>query len=385
MDQSKKKTAVRKTAPKKKKTSIDEFLKKDDKAKKHQRQSAFVNLRSLMGNTWAKYYVCIGAAQSGKTYAASKIGIHMKKRLGDKCKWYWLRLTETSARKLLQDNGVKLIDADLVRKYGLKLKTKGNNVYDENDKSYTSPLVTVLPLSTVYSDKGSSYFDKDFDGDYFIIFDEMNRDTYAGEKVTFDITYNLKRQLENLLRNTGSKQSKAHSAKVLMLGNTMSEASDVMLSFNFVPNPGQFGRYKLRNKKLVMDYLPLTKEYIRMREGSVVDMITTQNESGFTNTVEADLTQIDPKPTSKPQVIIKFTDDKSTWYTIWDRGVIKKWNGEQIHATIAMRRYLQGETYNNETVRSVYEMFDNKSFRYKNYYTQVSFRHELEKLKPQRS
>lgn len=368
---------------KKKKMSVDEFLKKEDKAKKHQRQSAFVNLRSLMGNTWAKYYVCIGAAQSGKTYAAAKLGIHLKKKLHDKVKWYWLRLTETSARKLVQDNAIKLIDADLIRKYDLKLKTKGNNVFDENCKD-TLPLVTVLPLSTVYSDKGSAYFDKDFDGTYYIIFDEMNRDTYAGEKVTFDITYNLKRQLENLLRNSGSKQSKAKRIIVLMLGNTMSEASDVMLSFNFIPNPGSFGRYKLRKRGLIMDYLPLTKEYIRMRKDSVVDMITTQNEAGFTNMVEADLSQIDPSPVSYPQVIIKFSDDKSTWYTIWENGIVRKWNGEQIHTTIAMRRYLQGETYNTATVSSVYEMFDNKSFKYKNYYTQVSFRHELEKLKPQR-
>lgn len=374
MDQSKKK---------KKKISVDAFLKKEDKARKHQRQSAFVNLRSLMGNTWAKYYVCIGAAQSGKTYAAAKLGIHLKRKLHDKVKWYWLRLTETSARKLVQDNAIKLIDADLVRKYDIKLKTKGNNVFDENSKD-TLPLVTVLPLSTVYSDKGSAYFDKDFDGTYYIIFDEMNRDTYAGEKVTFDITYNLKRQLENLLRNSGSKQSKAKRIIVLMLGNTMSEASDVMLSFNFIPNPGQFGRYKLRKRGLIMDYLPLTKEYIRMRKGSVVDMITTQNEAGFTNMVEADLSQIDPRPVSYPQVIIKFSDDKSTWYTVWENGIVRKWNGEQIHSTIAMRRYLQGETYNTATVSSVYEMFDNKSFRYKNYYTQVSFRHELEKLKPQR-
>lgn len=354
---------------------------KAKKAEQHREESAFVNLRSLMGNTWAQYYCAIGAAQSGKTYSAAKIGLNLKRKHGANVKWYWLRLTDTSAKKLLQDNASKLIDWDLVRKYDLDLKAKGSEVYDINHDS-DNPLVTVLPLSTVYSNKGLAYFDKDFSGEYFIIFDEMNRDTYAGEKVTFDITYNLKRTLENLLRNTGSSQAAAKRARVLMLGNTMAEASDVLLSFGFVPNPDQFGRYKLRSRGLVLDYLPLTRAYIKMRSGAVVDKLTATNESGFTNQVEADMSLIDSKPLIKPAVIIKFTDSKSDWFVVWDTGTIKMYNGETISNVIAMRRYIQNTFFNPQSVSAVFELFDSRGYRYHNYYTYVNFRFHLMKLKP---
>lgn len=350
-------------------------------------QSAFVNLRSFMGNTWATYYCCIGSAMTGKSYSACKLGLNLKKRYGDKVKWYWFRLTEASTRKLLQDNATKLIDADLVRKYDVHLKTSGPNVWnvdEEGNRIGQQPLVTVLPLSTVYSDKGSAYFDKDYDGEYYIIFDEMNRDTYAGEKVTFDITYNFKRQLENVLRNSGSKESKAKRVRIIMLGNTMSEASDVLLSFGFIPNPGEFGRYKLRKSGLILDYLPLSDAYIKMRSGSAVDKIHASNEAGFTNKVEADMSLIDKHTGNKPVVIIKFTDSTDDWFTVWDNGVIKLYNKETIKFDIAMRRYIQNTVYNTESVRSVYEQFDTRSFKYYNYYTYVAFRHALQKLKPQR-
>lgn len=360
-----------------------EYLKKIKNSEKSKSNNAFVNLKSLLGNTWAQYYCCIGSAQTGKTYAASKLLLNLKSKLHDNVKCYWLRLSETSVRGLLQDNASKLIDWDLVRKYDLNLKTKNSDVYNLNSQDKL-PLCTVLPLSTVYSKKGNAYFDKDFDGEYLIIFDEMNRDTYAGEKVTFDITYNFKRTLENLLRNSGSKQSKAKRVRVIMLGNTMSEASDVLLSFGFIPNPGDFGRYKVRSKKLIIDYLPLTQSYINMRKDSVVDIIQTSNESGFTNIVDADLSLINPKQVNDPVCVVKFYDDKKSWYTIHKNGCIKMYNKETIKNSIAMRRYIQGEDFDRVAVNSIIERFDNQQFTYYNYYTYVSFRHNLMLLKPQK-
>lgn len=345
--------------------------------------NAFINLKSLMGNTWARYYCVIGSAQSGKSYSVAKLILNAKKRLHDKVKIYWLRLSETSVRALLQDNAAKLIDADLCRKFDLQLKSKGSEVYNVNSDDKT-PFVTVLPLSTVYSKKGVAYFDKDFDGEYIIVLDEMNRDTYAGEKVTFDITYNFKRTLENLIRNSGSKQSKAKRTRVIMLGNTMSEASDLLLSFGFIPNPGDFGRYKIRTKKLILDYLPLSQAYMDMRKDSTVDIIQANNEAGFTNEVEADLSLIDKRPGGKPVCIIKFTDYQNDWFTLWNNGVVRPYNKEEIKSVIAMRRYIQNTIYNKELVDNVYIQFDARGYKYCNYYTYVSFRHELQKLKPQR-
>lgn len=347
-------------------------------------QKAFVHLRSLFGNNWADYFALLGARQAGKSYAVMKMILN-KWTSGQKIKAYWLRLTEPSCRKLLLNNAAKLIDPDLLREFNLELETKGQDVYakqyNRNGKVVREGLLcTVLAISTFYNDKGIAYFDKDFDGQYIVVCDEMNRE--KSEKNTFDIVYNFKNQLENILRNTGSKQSKA-TAKVIMIGNTLSEASDMLLAFGFLPNPGEFGRYKLRSKKCIIDYLPLTKEYKKMREGSTVDILKSSDESTFKNEIEADRSLLYNKKLVKPERIIKFYDDRSSWFVIWDNGIIQQYKGEQLKDTIAMRRYLQGEVYIKEQVDNVYELFDSRSFKFRDFYTQQLFRKQLRLLKPQ--
>lgn len=44
-----------------------------------------------------------------------------------------------------------------------------------------------MACSTFYNDKGRGYFDNEYDGEYIVILDEMNRE--QSEKNTFDITY----------------------------------------------------------------------------------------------------------------------------------------------------------------------------------------------------
>lgn len=347
-------------------------------------EKAFVHLRSLFGNNWASYFALLGARQAGKSYAVMKMILN-KWTSGQKIKAYWIRLTEPSVRKLLLNNAAKLIDPDLLREFRITLEVKGNDVFAKQVNSKGKVIreglfITVLALSTFYNDKGIAYFDKDFDGQYIVVCDEMNRE--KSEKNTFDIVYNFKNQLENILRNTGSKQSKA-TAWVIMIGNTLSEASDMLLAFGFLPNPGEFGRYKLRSKRCIIDYLPLTKEYKKMREGSTVDILSSSDESTFKNEIETDRSLLSNKKLIKPEKIIKFQDDKSTWFTVWDNGIIQQYKGETINSTIAMRRYLQGEVYIKEQVANIYELFDSRSFKYRDFYTQQLFRKQLRLLKPQ--
>lgn len=348
-----------------------------------EKEDAFVHLRSLFGNTWAMYYILLGARQAGKSYAVMKLILNSKKRLGNKCKAFWLRLTEASSRKLLQNKAKKLVDPDLLREFDLELSVNGPEVYNSN-YSEKDPLITVLNLSTFYSDKGNAYYDKDFDGEYIIVLDEMNRE--KSEKNTFDIAYNFKNQLENLIRNSGSKKSKAKRVMVILIGNTLSEASDMLLAFHFLPQPGQFGRYNLRQKKAIVEYLPLTQSYKSMREGSAVDILETGDEATFTNQVNEDLTDVVGKTVAlgRPSVIIRFKDDMSTWFTLWDSGIIEPYKGEKIHSVIGMRRYLQGTMYIKEQVDNVYYLFDSGSFKFRTYYTRASFRRELSLLKPQK-
>lgn len=347
-------------------------------SKEKENEKAFVHLRSLFGITWADYFILLGARQAGKSYAVAKLLLNKKKKLGSKLRCYWMRLSDTSAKKLLQSDASKLFDADLVRKFHLRLTVKGNDVFSINEKGEKALLVTVISIATFYNDKGSAYFDKDFDGEYLIVCDEMNRE--KSERNTFDIVYNFKNQLENIIRNTGSEYSKAH-AKVILIGNTLSEASDMMLAFEFLPNPGQFGRYKLRSKRCVIDYLPLTEEYKKMRRGATVDILKSSDDSTFTNEIEADRSLIYDKPVTKPTAIIKFSNSKNTWFTVYEGGVIKPYNKETIKNHIAMRKFINEEMYIKEQAENVRMLYDSRSFRFDNYYTMACFKKELRLLK----
>lgn len=348
--------------------------------------SAFLNLRSLFGNNWAQYFVVLGSEQSGKSYSVQKYILNCKKRMGDNCKVFWFRMNDTSVKKMLESNASRAIDADLVRKYKLDLKTRGPDIWDKNQPNAKLPIMTVLSLSTVSSSKGVSYYDKDFKGKYVIVCDEFERDSYAGERKTFQsISYNLRRSIENVARATGSAEAQSQDIRVILLGNTLSEASEVLLDFGFIPEPGQFGRYKIRSKKLIVDYVKPSDAYVRMRQGAAVELLTPANMSSSKNMVDfSDQKLLCHKNGLKPVCIIKFTDKQQTWYTLWDNGVIKPYNGETINNVIAMRRYIQNTIYDPQRVKQVQGLYDIQGYLFWNYYTYSAFKQEMIKLKPQR-
>lgn len=351
-----------------------------------EKESAFLNLRSLLGNRWAVYFAVLASEQSGKSYAAMKLILNLKKRKGDQVKVYWFRMSDSSCKKLLESNGARSFDADLVRKYQLDLKTRGSEIYDQSRPELKLPMMTVLPLSTVASQKGVAYYDKDYTGEYLIICDEFERDTYSGERKTFkSISYNLRRAIENVARATGSKSAKGGRIRVLLLGNTLSEASEVLVDFGFIPDPGAFGRYKIRNKKLIIDYVKPSKAYLRMRTDAAVELLTPANMSSKNNAVDfLDQKLLNKHKGTRPVSIIKFTDKSGTWYTVWDNGVIAPYNKETIKNVIPMRRYIQNTIYNQELVNNVIQMYDTQSFRFYNYFTYAAFKAEMIKIKPQR-
>lgn len=359
-------------------------MRREEKAKEHRSAAAFLDLRSLFGNTWAQYFVVLGSEQSGKSYAVQKYILNCKERLGDSCKVFWFRMNDTSVKKMLESNAARAIDADLVRKYKLDLKTRGPDIWDRN-RSTALPIMTVLSLSTVASSKGVSYYDKDFTGKYVIVCDEFERDSYAGERKTFQsISYNLRRAIENVARATGSSEAQSQDIRVILLGNTLSEASEVLLDFGFIPEPGQFGRYKIRSKKLIVDYVKPSDAYIRMRHGAAVELLTPVNMSSSKNAVDfADQKLICHKNGTKPVCVIKFTDRQQTWYTLWDNGVIKPYNNEMISNVCAMRRYIQNTVYDPQRVKQVQDLYDIQGYLFWNYYTYSAFRQEMIKLKPQ--
>ena len=110
--------------------SLIKNLAKKGKAqeKKHrQAMSEWYSLRSLLGNEWAIFYFLLGGREAGKSYATTDFFVGQWIKYGRP--FYWMRLSETSAKKLLQNNAEKLIDPDLRRKYSLDIVTNGDAVY----------------------------------------------------------------------------------------------------------------------------------------------------------------------------------------------------------------------------------------------------------------
>lgn len=332
---------------------------------------------------WALFYILLGGREAGKSYSVTDFFCRQYKNKG--VPFVWMRLTEKAASKLLQNNAEKLIDPDLRRKYQLDLVTSGNNVYevtkrsrpDKNGKTKILEkklMARVFALSTFYNDKGS-IFDKDFLNDltmrYNIAIDEFQRE--KNEKNTFDILYALTNQLENLVRSTKDR------TKIFFLGNTLEEASELLCAFNFIPE--EFGIYKLKKKRCVIEYIEPSESYLKRRKGTIADILMP-TASTFTNKIDADTTVIDRSVLTKPVRVIKFSKEKNDWFTVWNSNIIAKYNGEQKPA-IAMRPYID-ELFMTELRNTIMEQFDTRCFKFRNLITFKQFQKQLELLRPRK-
>lgn len=262
----------------------------------------------------------MGAREAGKSYDVMKRFIKDWKE--KKKPFTWLRLTEASQKKMLNNKADKLVDPDIRRKYDLDLTVKGCQVFDHGE-----PMCKVLALSTFYNDKGVALYDNEYDLGYNICLDEMNRET--SEKKTFDINVAFVNQMENLVRSAKKK------LRIVLIGNTLEEAGDILCLFNFVPE--EFGRYYVRKKKAVIDYIPPTKKYLERRKGTIADLLAP-DFSTFTNKIDIDKTLLTKRRLRKPSYVIVFSDKEK--FTVWDNNVVCPYNGEKIEQKIPMRPYL---------------------------------------------
>ena len=311
----------------------------------------------ILGHSFSYYF---GAREAGKSYDVMKRFVSDWKKKGKP--FTWLRLTEASQKKMLSNNADKFIDADIRRKFDLDLTVKGMQVFDHG-----KPMAKVLALSTFYNDKGVALFDNEFDLGYNICLDEMNRE--LNEKKTFDINYAFVNQMENLVRSTKEK------LRIVLIGNTLEEAGDILCSFNFIPE--EFGRYKIRKKKAVLDYIPPSKAYLQRRKGTVADLLASE-QSTFTNKVEVDKTLVYKGRLSKPTTVIMFS--KNEKYTVWDSKVIKEFKNEKV-PVISMRPYID-HVFNTELRDNVISIFHNRGFYFRDLITQKKFKKAIELLKP---
>lgn len=352
--------------------------------RKEEKESEWYNLRPILGNAnWAIFYFLIGGREAGKSYAVTNFFVDQFINKG--IPFYWFRLTDTQAAKLLKNNAEKLVDPDLRRKYNLDLVTKGDNVYQVTKRSKPDKdgktkvlekkfMARVMALSTFYNDKGS-IFDKDFLKDpkmrYNVAIDEFQRE--KNEKRTFDILYGLTNQLENNFRSVKDR------IKIFFMGNTLEECSEILSSFNFLPQ--EFGIFKLKSKRALIHYIEPSKKYLERRKGTIADLLMP-TASTFTNKIDTDTSLIYNGKLGKPQYVIKFTKNKKDWFTLWDKGVICPYNSER-KPVIAMRMYID-EVFNLDAMNQVIALFNTRSYKFKNSITFVRFQSQLELLKPSR-
>lgn len=349
------------------KTPIKDLMKAQHKARIF-KQGEWYGIRSLLGNSnWALFYVMLGSRESGKSYAVMEYCVKKWKEKG--IPFYWLRLNEASMKKMLANNAEKFVDADLYRKYDLDLTTKGNTVFDHGKK-----MATVLALSTFANDKGVALFDKDFLGDpnmeYHVCLDEFQLENT--QKSQGDIAYQFVNQMENILRSTKQR------TKIFLIGNTLQEAADILCMFDFIPET--FGRYKLKKKRCVIDYLPNSEAYKARRSGTIGDILMG-NQSNFTNEIKFDETLVTKQRLIRPSAIIHFS--KELKFTIWDSNIIAKYNGEHAGLHIAMRPYID-LVFNQQLRDDIIARFDNRMFYYKNLITAKTFQKEIQLIKPRK-
>ena len=321
------------------------------------------SIRSMLGHTWAIFYVILGAREAGKSYAVMKYFISQWKK--KKQPFYWLRLNEASTQKLLKNNAEKFVDADIRRQFDLDLTVKGTNVYDHGEK-----MAEILALSTYYNDKGVGYFDNEWNLGYNICLDEFQLE--KDQKRQGDVCYQFVNQMENLVRSTKEK------LRIFLIGNTLEEASDILTMFDFIPE--QYGRYKIRKKKCIIDYLPPSEKYKQRRKGTVADLLTPE-ASNFTNEIAFDRSLIWKGRLEKPTAIIHFS--KTEKYTVWDGKIIAQYNGERCVTNIAMRPYID-LIFTTQLRDQVIELFDNRALLYRNLITNKKFQKAIQLIKPRK-
>lgn len=353
------------------KTKEQRELDNYDKARKNKkkyRESEWYGIRGMLSYWWAFFFILLGAREAGKSYSVTEFFVRKWKK--EKIPFYWLRLNERSAQKLLANNAEKLVDADIRRKYHLDLKVKGTDVYDCGQK-----MATVLALSTFANDKGVALFDKDFLKNnpqmyYHICLDEFQLE--KTQRSQGDICYQFVNQLENIVRSTKERM------RIFLIGNTLQECSDILTMFNFIPE--QFGRYKLKSKRAVIDYMPPTEAYKARRKGSVGDLLMG-DQSNFTNEIKFDKALVSKKRLIKPTLIIAFSKDVK--FTLWDGTTISEYHGEQCKVKIAMRPYLD-IVFDAEARDEVIEAFDSRLYMYHSLIANKRFQQQIALIKPRK-
>ena len=217
------------------------------------------------------FYICIGSRGRGKTVSAWRWVLRRFVKKGEM--FIWLRLTDAPLKKMARNNSSTIVPQFILDQVGIdSIFVRGSTIYANfvTDGETVTKMVGIMDsISTFYTTKGNNM-------DQFtnVVFDEINRET--SERNTFDVVRAFINQIESIAR--------FRRLRVLMLGNTINDTSDILSIFNFQPK--EFGLYKLSRKHTIIEYLEDSDEFKALRKTSLAGILLGDNEEvsqSFTN------------------------------------------------------------------------------------------------------
>ena len=327
----------------------------------------------------------------GKSVISVETAIILKRKYGyDNVKCFYFRLTDQSIKAMLANKAEKAIDPYLVQKYDLEITAKGNKVFDHGKL-----LIEFYPLVSAGSKgKGVNLYDCNFFNKYketgqktFVvtIWDEFLMAEGVEKKSIGDPVEQYKIYKEAILRDAEVIQD-YDAVYNFLLANNVSECAAVTGAlYNYIPDPNNFKRVKLKRKRALFWNVPITAAYMDKRKKSYnANILDYSNDVNYTN-IQRDLTLIKPKKTRLRRVtaVYKFDKfDKKKWFTLYDGRYIRQYRGEIVNKDIIypMKRYLDG-VYNADIVKAVFDRFDARDLMYCDIMSMALFQAQLKLIK----
>lgn len=218
------------------------------------------------------YRLIIGRRSFGKTYSFKNMlcnFYHKVKHLPEGQEedlFVWSRLTDSAIGKLANE----FLEDSLEKKHNIKATTIQKKGYAEVyfNGRLMGHLVALQHGPII---KGGTWQHKRYK--YFIL-DEFQRE--RKERRTFDIVYNLRSVLESMTRFKERIKDGRKYPYVIMMGNTVDEATDILYSFDFLPM--EYGVHILKKKNIIIEYGKASDAYVEMERRDPLRHLNVGND-----------------------------------------------------------------------------------------------------------
>ncbi len=215
----------------------------------------------------------IGARGAGKTYSSGNLLANLYHKvkhipehpLNIDDQFIYYRLKPQQVLNMEDD----ILDPKLQKKHNIRVKVEGNRVYF-NDRH----MGYILALQQAPFHKGTPWHYRRF---RYAIVDEFQLE--RKERRTFDIIYNLRSSLESVFRFSTRLKEGLDMPTIILTGNTVDEATDLLYAFDFLPT--KYGLYKLKSKNAIIEYFEDTKEYQEIAKKNPLRVLNVGDDFTF--------------------------------------------------------------------------------------------------------